>query len=556
MAQRASALAVAALAALTTSQLALADDPPALEIFAVSSEVQVTWDDVLREVQDSPATLGRTYTLGVRPARSISGFLGTRYGCEDYKLSFDAVGQAAFSVLGCDPATGMSRVRVASRDALFDQTSFVPRPLRASVYAVLLQRARADGGGTRPEGGSRVGCSVRLEPYLWDSLHARPVALPWDRFELRPLSGDIHAAPDGSGWIARGESRMSVRFRYEVIDRATGERVVDNEATLMCEDKAVSPPQAGVLPGSPPSAPPLAAHHPEPPDVPVFTMPPVSPGEASDHSFASLKLKVLELGLRNDAPRFRGLFQLAPYNGSSDFAGGLQIGVTNTAGLHPWGLPGVRAARGKNHADVDDVASHANAFRGFAQVGAINAVDGDFSGALQFGAVASFVEGSFRGFAQIGVLAAGAGEGSVAALQFGGFAAYATEIAGVQLSPCIVAAERVRGLQVGGCAALATKSVTGLQISGGNMVFEDSKHRGETAPPAVVTGAQIGAWNYASEIHGVQISAGNAATTVRGLQIGVFNYAKNLHGIQIGAINIAANGVVPFMPVLNAAFSG
>ena len=34
-----------------------------------------------------------------------------------------------------------------------------------------------------------------------------------DRFELHPRAEDVHAAPDGGGWIARRESRMSLPFR-------------------------------------------------------------------------------------------------------------------------------------------------------------------------------------------------------------------------------------------------------------------------------------------------------------------------------------------------------
>jgi len=262
--------------------------------------------------------------------------------------------------------------------------------------------------------------------------------------------------------------------------------------------------------------------------------------------------------LRNDAARFRGAFQLGPYNGANDFAGGFQLGITNTAGVHPWGLPAVPTTKGARTQPVPDVdtSSRPQAFRGLAQVGVINAVDDNFSGVLQLGGVVTFVDGSFRGFAQIGVLGAGMGGDSVAALQFGGLVVYAKEITGIQLSPCLAFAETVRGIQLGGCGTIVTRSVAGLQVGGGNMVFESSAKRGEIAPPATVDGAQVGTWNYATLVHGAQVGAVNIGGTIHGVQVGAINYASHLRGIQIGAINIAANGVVPFMPVMNAAFDG
>jgi hypothetical protein len=538
--------------AVGSGHVAGADDAPRfraqvpLEIHGEGGE---TWDSILREVQETPGTSGRAYALGVRSA-------STTYGCDDYVLSFDDVGRAAFTSEGCDPRTGMTRIRVTSRSALFDERGFVPRPRRASVYAVLVEHAQAEGGGARPEGGSRVACSVRLEPYLWDSLHGVAVPLPWDRFEVRPLSEDVHAAPDGAGWIARGTSHMSVRFRYQVVDRKTRETVLDDEATLVCDDKPTSATTTHDDPIAPTPAP-----------VSASVPPVVSEGSTAaasgfrDHSVGSLKLRVVELTLlRNDTERFRGALQLGPYNGANDFAGGLQIGITNTAGAHPWGLPTVLASHRKGGGGVEavvepDASGRSQAFRGLAQIGVINAVGDDFTGALQVGGVVTFVEGSFHGFAQIGAFGAGMGAHSVAAIQFGGFVAYAKDLSGIQVSPCIAAAGRIRGIQIGACATIATGSVEGLQIGAENMVFETTK-RGETAIPATVDGAQVGGWNFTSVIHGAQVGAINIGVTVHGVQIGAINYATHLRGFQIGAINIAANGVVPFMPVMNAAFDG
>jgi hypothetical protein len=526
---------------------------PASRALAADGELTIvgegdrTWDAILREVQDRPDTQGAVYALGVRS-------MGVTHACAAYTLSFDDVGRAAFAIEGCDPGTGMTRIRVLSRAPLFDE-GFVPHPRRATVYAVLLAHGSAEGGGAPPEGGSRVGCSVRLEPYLWDGLRGRAVPLPWDRFELRPLSEDVRAAPDGAGWIARGESHMSVRFRYEVVDRVTGERVVDNEATLVCHD---GPADATLPPGDPPGSVPLLPAR----DTPAR---PTGPAAAGNHSVASFKLGIAELGLlRNDSPRFRGILQLAPYSGAVDFAGAFQIGITNTAGEYPWGRPDAGHAEPSSSPAAGPVA-----FRGGAQVGVIDLVDGGFSGGLQVGALAR-VDGPFRGLAQIGLLGGGVGEGSaliqvgglfawaqdITGVEVGGLFAGAQAITGVELAGCYAMAKAVRGVLIGPCGTAVFGSLEGLQIGagGGNLAVASRKRHGPPGPDARVDGAQIGTWNQAQILRGAQVGIVNIASRASGLQLGAFNYAGHLDGIQVGAINVAVNGVVPFMPVVNAAF--
>jgi hypothetical protein len=87
--------------------------------------------------------------------------------------------------------------------------------------------------------------------YLWDNLRGVAVGLHPDRYELRPKDEHIYAAPDGSGWVARGESRMSVRFHYEVVDRVTGAKVMDDVATLECADQPAETPALPPLPALP-----------------------------------------------------------------------------------------------------------------------------------------------------------------------------------------------------------------------------------------------------------------------------------------------------------------
>jgi hypothetical protein len=192
---------------------------------------------VLHEVQTEPGSLGKVYALGVRAG-------GARVGCGDYELSLDGAATRAFAVEGCDVNSAETRLRVVDRSALFDLGDVVPRPRAVTVSAVVRQTTTATGGGAAPTAGSKIWCSVALEPYLWDGLRGVAVALPPDRFELVPLDERVRAAPDGSGWVAHlaggVESQMDIYFRYQVIDRATGKKVLEDVATLTCADRTAA----------------------------------------------------------------------------------------------------------------------------------------------------------------------------------------------------------------------------------------------------------------------------------------------------------------------------
>jgi hypothetical protein len=125
----------------------------------------------------------------------------------------------------------------------------------------MMRRTRSEGGGGPPTAGSKIWCSIALQPYIWDSLHAVAVPLPPDRYALEAIEEHVHAAPDGAGWIARGESTMGLQFRYRVTDRATGLQVLENSATLACADRpaqaarSAPPPAHDTPPGSAPYGP-------------------------------------------------------------------------------------------------------------------------------------------------------------------------------------------------------------------------------------------------------------------------------------------------------------
>jgi hypothetical protein len=192
------------------------------------------WARLVQKIQDEVGSQG-----GVFPVLVFDG--STQVPCGEYELRLDAVTAAAFRVEACDPTTDATTLRLVRREALFEPGDVVPRARKASIDAAITRRGRVEGGGAPPQAGSKLWCTVALQPYLWDGLRGEPTPLMPDRFVLRPLEAHIHAAPDGSGWIARGESRYALRFHYQVDDIRTGRKVVENEATLVCADTPAGP---------------------------------------------------------------------------------------------------------------------------------------------------------------------------------------------------------------------------------------------------------------------------------------------------------------------------
>jgi hypothetical protein len=99
-------------------------------------------------------------------------------------------------------------------------------------------------------------------------------------------------------------------------------------------------------------------------------------------------------------------------------------------------------------------------------------------------------------------------------------------------------------------------TTTGVQLGGGNVAWDfvglrvgalnlalhdaDSAELGAVLnwTDGVQTGVQLGAVNYAAEVHGVQV--------------GAINVCGRLKGLQLGALNIAYDSPLPFMVVANA----
>lgn len=159
---------------------------------------------------------------------------GARDPCGSYTLALDAIGVQAFRVLGCDPLTSATALRLEHRAALFEHDGgLVPRPRTIRLVATELRVEEAVGGGQIP-GGSGLTCSVSLRPYLEDLEHGTRVVLTPERYVVRPLAADVEASGAGEGWTLRSMPRASLRIEYDVVDRASGEVVLHDEAVLSC----------------------------------------------------------------------------------------------------------------------------------------------------------------------------------------------------------------------------------------------------------------------------------------------------------------------------------
>ncbi len=160
-------------------------------------------------------------------------------------------------------------------------------------------------------------------------------------------------------------------------------------------------------------------------------------------------------------------------------------------------------------------------------------------------------------------------------VQIAGVYNEAANLSGVQVA---IIANIVRDNATGVQVALANEmrgSITGVQAAWLNVVREHA------------AGIQIGIWN---EVHGamsglqvgmfnnggpipfpllfagrghfpgnrsqtgVQLGVVNFGGNVSGVQVGIFNESENLKGIQFGLLNHIENGLIPYMPFVNAKF--
>jgi hypothetical protein len=67
-------------------------------------------------------------------------------------------------------------------------------------------------------------------------------------------------------------------------------------------------------------------------------------------------------------------------------------------------------------------------------------------------------------------------------------------------------------------------------------------------------GARLGAVNLSEAyMEGADFGIVNYARRANGLQLGLVNVTRQLRGVQIGLVNVANNGILPAMPLFNAA---
>jgi hypothetical protein len=105
----------------------------------------------------------------------------------------------------------------------------------------VLRTTAVGGGGVR--GGSVVHCSWAVRPYLDDARHGTRVLLTPEHYDLRSATASVSTTPDRTGWTlgASGPSGTA-RFdlEYEVADRATGDVVLRQKATMTCGAEGVA----------------------------------------------------------------------------------------------------------------------------------------------------------------------------------------------------------------------------------------------------------------------------------------------------------------------------
>jgi len=191
---------------------------------------------------------------------------------------------------------------------------------------------------------------------------------------------------------------------------------------------------------------------------------------------------------------------------------------------------------------------------------------GSFSG-FQVSGFANFVEGNSTGV-QLSTLGNSA-KGEMTGLQAGFAINGTTKLSGAQIGAIFlnIAREGGAGLQLGGLN-LAGGEFTGAQIAflgNGSMVKYSATNLSVTGIQVAIfnvvdvdmTGLQIGAANLGGlqgTLAGVQIGVLNLANNCKGLQVGLFNGCKDMYGVQIGLLNFIREGIVKWLPIVNAKF--
>ncbi len=206
------------------------------------------WAAAVSALQSDTSSQGSALSVCVRDEGAASCA-----PCGSYTLALDDAGRRAFAIGACDAASGTTRVSLVDRSALFEEGRVVPRPRAITIQASLV-RAVASSGGAATTGGSTLGCTARLRPFLRDLEHGSVVALGPDRFRVVPRRAGIEVVQVGDGWMLSSEARIASEVDYDVVEIAGGDPVMHGHVSLECASEtttAASRPAPPAAPATP-----------------------------------------------------------------------------------------------------------------------------------------------------------------------------------------------------------------------------------------------------------------------------------------------------------------
>jgi hypothetical protein len=207
--------------ASTLSSLAFADG------LRVETIEQGSWPAAVADLQRDSRSEGRVVRV---VAKDDSG---QRLRCGTYGLALEGAGADAFQILGCDPETNSTTVRLAHRTALFDHDDTIARPRAPRITVTRVQSGSAAGGATQG-GGSVVSCTADVRPFIDDLESARHVAVTPGRYELRLKRDDVEVRTMHDGWRLVARYGGALLIDYEIYDGKRNEVVIRERVTMMC----------------------------------------------------------------------------------------------------------------------------------------------------------------------------------------------------------------------------------------------------------------------------------------------------------------------------------
>ncbi|MCC6877277.1 MAG: hypothetical protein IT378_23430 [Sandaracinaceae bacterium] len=215
----------------------LASNASAQHVLSVSTLEHGDWAAAVTALQQRPESTGASLHVVVVDPQ------GQRSACGAYQLVLDSFGSQAFRAGACDASTRATELVLVDRRPLFEAGDLVPMP-RAIGIAAIEQRSGAALGGAPVPVETELRCSLALRPYLRDLLTGERVPATPDRFEVRPIGDGARIEAELDGWRVRSGA---VRVRYQLVERTSGEVVLEDEVALSCGAPSASPAPQVVL---------------------------------------------------------------------------------------------------------------------------------------------------------------------------------------------------------------------------------------------------------------------------------------------------------------------